>query len=198
MSLYVSISLRVVLSTFIGKMTNAIIKEVHTSQGCSLDNKILKKWQRAEHRNTIYHTIKLKEAGSKKQKTNKKNKQTNKKEQQKTCVESSSVTTASPRKKQAQRMVCPLINCVLIEVIISNVTTFSYHLPKTWIHLRDSFVVMTSNVNFDARPSFCNCFVCDQASTQQKYYKNGSLCKFMFELISRKQFYENCSCFCKW
>ena len=61
---------------------------------------------------------------------------------------------------------------------------------------------MTSNVNFDAGPviqlfviaSNVN-FVCSQSTTQQKNYKSGSACKFMFEVISWKLIDENHSCF---
>ena len=50
----------------------------------------------------------------------------------------------------------------------------------------DSFVVMTSNINSDARPVL-QLFVitlCGLSTTQQKYYKNGSACKFTFEVVS--------------
>ena len=63
----------------------------------------------------------------------------------------------------------------------------------------DSFVVMTSNENFDARPisqlfvKFC--FVWGQSTTQQKNDKNGSACKFTFKVISWKLIDENHPCF---
>ena len=48
------------------------------------------------------------------------------------------------------------------------------------------FVVMTSNVNSDARPilQLLVIALCVVSKPLNKIYKNGSVCKFMFELIS--------------
>ena len=73
-------------------------------------------------------------------------------------------------------------------------TTYQNHEFIWW----DSFVVMTSNVNFSARPIVQlsgNCFVCGQSSIQQKNHKNGSEWKFIFEVASWKLINENHSCF---
>ena len=52
---------------------------------------------------------------------------------------------------------------------------------------RESFAAMTSNVNFATRQIllqfFINSIVCDQSVAQQNY-KNSSVCKFAFEVIS--------------
>ena len=43
--------------------------------------------------------------------------------------------------------------------------------------------------------TFCNCLVYCQSTTQQKNYKNGSACKFTFEVVFWKLIDENHSCF---
>ena len=57
----------------------------------------------------------------------------------------------------------------------------------------DGFVIMTSNINVDTRPilqlfAIALCVV-SQPNTQQKNYKNGSVCKFTLEVISWKLIY---------
>ena len=74
--------------------------------------------------------------------------------------------TACPRKSGPREMVCPPINSVLKKVVILinlNATSFSYHLPKTGVHLMGYFYSYDFKCKLQCQTTFttfCNCFVC--------------------------------------